>query len=61
MKNTEEIYLPGKLCLVSGWYAVVWLPLGIRTGIEKIVMRGEKFPPTLKRGQGYVLVRVTEI
>jgi hypothetical protein len=50
----EKIYKPGEIAPRSGQYEIVG-PLGEKTGKERTVVRGEPFPPTPERGQGYVL------
>ncbi len=57
--SITTIYRPGDICPRSGQYAIVWISTGVRTGLERTVVRGEPFPPTPSAGQGYVLVDPT--
>lgn len=43
---------PGEKAHVSGQYPIVG-PRGSKTGAERTVVKGEPFPPTPKKGQGY--------
>lgn len=38
----------------SGQYGIVG-PRGGKTGVERTVVKGEPFPPTLQKGQSYVM------
>jgi hypothetical protein len=52
-------YKPGERVPASGQVEIIG-PRGGRTGEERTVTRGEKFPPTPERGQGYVIVDRTK-
>ncbi len=52
-------YRPGQKAPRSGQYGIV-NPRGIQIGKERTVTKGEPLPPTLKRGQEYVLVDPTK-
>lgn len=49
---------PGHKAKRSGQYEITG-PRGGRTGTERTVTKGEPLPPTLKRGQKYILVDPT--
>lgn len=51
-------YKSGQKAQRSGQYEIVG-PRGGRTGEERTVTRNEPFPPTPKKGQGYILVDPT--
>jgi hypothetical protein len=48
----EPRYRPGEIAPASGQYPIVG-PRGGDTGVERTITRGEPFPPTPERGQGY--------
>lgn len=50
---------PGQETPVSGQYAMVG-PRGGQTGEERTSVQGKPLPPTMKPGQGYVLVDPTK-
>ena len=52
-------YKPGERVPASGQVEIIG-PRGGRTGEERTVTRGEKFPPTPERGQEYVIVDRTK-
>ncbi len=52
-------YKPGEIVPASAQVEIIG-PRGGRTGEERTVTRGEKFPPTPERGQGYVIVDRTK-
>ena len=45
-------YKPGETAPFSGQYAIIG-PRGGNTGVERTVVKGEPFPPTLDSGQTY--------
>ena len=54
-----KAFKPGQRVPASSQVEIVG-PRGGRTGEERTVTRGEKFPPTPERGQGYVIVDRTK-
>ena len=54
----ERILKPGETCPRSGQYAIVDAERKA-IGQERTVVRGEPFPPTPQRGQGYLLADAT--
>lgn len=48
----KEFHKPGEKAGVSGQYPIVG-PRGGDTGVERTVVRGERFPPTPGPGLGY--------
>lgn len=52
-------FKPGQLAPRSGQYGIIG-QRGGNTGAERTVVRGERFPPTPKSGQSYVLVDPTK-
>ena len=46
---------PGQKAPTSGQYEIVG-KRGGKTGIERTIVKGEKMPPTLEKGQNYRLV-----
>ena len=52
-------YRPGQKAPRSGQYEIVG-QRGGQTGKERTVTRGEPLPPTLKKGQAYILVDPTK-
>jgi len=58
-KVKAPTYKPGQKAPVSGQYAVVDSK-GTKTGAEITATKGEKFPPTPKPDQGFVLVDKTK-
>lgn len=57
--SKKEPSKPGEKVPRSGQAEIVG-PRGGRTGVERTVVRGEPFPPTPKKGQGYVIVDPTK-
>ena len=47
-------FKPGQPAPKSGQYEIIG-PRGDKTGIERTVVKGEPFPPTLQKGQSYVM------
>jgi hypothetical protein len=56
---TKQIYKPGEKAPRSGQYPIVG-PRGGDSGKERTVVRGEPFPPTPEKGQGYGRPDVTK-
>jgi len=55
IRNTMgDTFKPGQSAPKSGQYGIVG-PRGGKTGVERTVVKGEPFPPTLQKGQGYVM------
>lgn len=50
-----QIYKPGQVSPVGGLYLVIDRH-GRLTGSKRLVMAGDRFPPTRVRGQRYVLL-----
>jgi hypothetical protein len=55
---SKKIYKPGGMVPQSGQVEIVG-PRGGKTGEERTVTQGERFPPTPKKGQGYIMVDPT--
>lgn len=55
----DNYYKPGQISPGSGQVEMVG-PRGGSTGIERTIVKGEPFPPTLKPGQLYVPVDSTK-
>mgnify|MGYP003388739882 CR=1 FL=1 len=55
----KPTYKPGEQAPRSGQYEMVG-PRGGGTNIERTVVRGEPLPPTLERGQKYILTDATK-
>jgi hypothetical protein len=55
----SEIHKPGEKVPTSGQAEIVG-PRGGRTGVERTVVRGEPFPPTPEKGQGYIITDPTK-
>jgi len=51
-KQSGPIHRSGEKAKQSGQYPIVG-PRGGQTGEERTVVRGEPFPPTPEKGQGY--------
>jgi hypothetical protein len=56
---SPKTFKPGEKAADSGQYAIVG-PRGGKTGDERTVTKGEPFPPTPEKGQGYVIVDKTK-
>lgn len=56
---TTKTYRPGQKAPRSGQYEIIG-PRGGRTGKERTIVRDEPMPPTLKKGQEYVIVDPTK-
>lgn len=54
-KSRNETYKPGMKAPRSGTYEIVGRR-DSRTGVERVVTKGESFPPTKRTGQLYKLV-----
>ena len=54
-----KTYRPGQKAPRSGQYEIIG-PRGGRTGKERTIVRDEPMPPTLKKGQEYVIVDPTK-
>ena len=54
-----ERHKPGEKAKTSGQYPIVG-PKGGKTGKERTVTKGEPFPPTPEKGQGYGKPDVTK-
>lgn len=57
--KTQNIYRPGQKVPSSAQVEIVGARGG-KTGEERTVVKGEKFPPTPKGGQGFVIVDRTK-
>lgn len=55
---SDDSFRPGQTAPASGQYELLG-PRGGRTGVERTVVRGEPLPPSLSRGQRYMLVDPT--
>lgn len=55
----NRVYKPGEKVPMSGQAQIIG-PRGAKTGIERTVVKGEKFPPTLRTGQKYVITDITK-
>jgi len=55
-QKMTKIYKPGELSPFSGEAQIVG-PRGGKTGEERTVDRGERFPPTPESGQGFEVSR----
>lgn len=53
-KRKTKYYKPGEIAEVSGQYK------NIKTEREVTVTKGEPFPPTPKKNQGYILIDPTK-
>lgn len=56
---TERNFKPGQKAPTSGQYEILG-PRGGHSGIERMVVKNEPFPPTQQSGQTYVLVDKTK-
>ena len=56
--NKSNILKSGEIAELSGQYEIVG-KRGGRTNIERTVVKGEPLPPTLEKGQGFILVDPT--
>lgn len=56
---TTKTYRPGQKAPRSGQYEIIG-PRGGRTGKERTIVRDEPMPPTLRKGQEYVIVDPTK-
>lgn len=59
IKYMAKSFKPGEKSKQSGQYGII-SPTGRNTGKERTVVKGEPFPPTLKKGQHYELVDPTK-
>jgi hypothetical protein len=55
----QQDHKSGQICPTSGQYQIVG-KRGGRTGKERTVVEGKRFPPTLEPGQGFRLVDPTK-
>lgn len=55
----KKIHKPGEKSGRSGQYGIVG-PRGGKTGEERTIVKDEPFPPTPKKGQGFILVDPTK-
>jgi hypothetical protein len=59
MKMDKTIHKSGETADRSGQYEIVG-PRGGRTGEERTIVKGETFPPTPEKGQGFVIADPTK-